>query len=279
MIRFRNFLLVVALLVGAAILGAPAPAHATYEVAVYDDGTLAFTATGSGSLANTLVLYGGSTTHFTVTSGSSTSNFPGLASGSNLNLGNSTQVSTTAGFVAGTTNTLTIVVSENGWMAPTSSLLALSSSAGGSAGNSGTANMTISSTYTSYLDSSAGNNVYLNGTPPTTFVTPAGGSAPSNTTGNVSVAPGTPSTNSLVYNPASATAIVAGGTPFTMTSVLTFQVTLAAGDTGGASFGANDTTTANAVPAPAGLVLALTGLPCLGIGTWLRRRQVRLTAL
>jgi hypothetical protein len=29
------------------------------------------------------------------------------------------------------------------------------------------------------------------------------------------------------------------------------------------------------VPAPAGLVLALTGLPCLGLGTWFRRRKAK----
>jgi hypothetical protein len=43
-------------------------------------------------------------------------------------------------------------------------------------------------------------------------------------------------------------------------------MTLAAG--GSASFNDNQTVT----PAPAGLVLALTGLPCLAIGPWLRRR-------
>jgi hypothetical protein len=39
----------------------------------------------------------------------------------------------------------------------------------------------------------------------------------------------------------------------------------------------NGTTTITAVPVPAGLVLLLSGTPMLGLGHWLRRRQVRST--
>jgi hypothetical protein len=39
----------------------------------------------------------------------------------------------------------------------------------------------------------------------------------------------------------------------------------------------NDSITAANVPAPAGIVLVLSGMPMLGLGAWLRRRKARLT--
>jgi hypothetical protein len=75
-----------------------------------------------------------------------------------------------------------------------------------------------------------------------------------------------------VFTPGTATNnLVPGGAPFSITEVLTFTFTLDAGS-GQTSANVSASTVATA-PAPAGLVLALTGVPVLGIGSWLRRRR------
>lgn len=60
-----------------------------------------------------------------------------------------------------------------------------------------------------------------------------------------------------------------GATPYTMTNEYRISGTVSAGDS--LSIDNNDRITS---PAPAGLVLALTGVPVLGLGAWLRRRVV-----
>jgi len=128
------------------------------------------------------------------------------------------------------------------------------------AGKTKGATDTVSSTYQGFLDNSN-----------TLFGQPAGGSTPQQSASASLSAPGT---LPLAYNPATPTADVPGGTPFSMTDVLTFTFTLGKGsgqDTAAASF----TTTADAiVPAPSGVVLALTAIPLLGLGAWLRRRRL-----
>jgi hypothetical protein len=58
-----------------------------------------------------------------------------------------------------------------------------------------------------------------------------------------------------------------GGQPYS----LTLAITLNNNGTAGISSGDGEL---SAAPAPAGLVLALTGMPVLGLGAWLRRRRV-----
>src|SRR5947209_737737 len=102
MIRFRNFLPLMAALLGATILGAPTEARADFAVFVYDDGVLAgssvynsttMTTTNSGTIVGiqtsptgNSLLFGGSTTHFSITNGSGLSNNPGTQTQSNLDL-------------------------------------------------------------------------------------------------------------------------------------------------------------------------------------------------
>jgi len=59
---------------------------------------------------------------------------------------------------------------------------------------------------------------------------------------------------------------VTGAAPYSLT-----QVVIVHGGAGSAS--ASGDATLNAVPAPPGLLLALTGMPVLGLGAWLRRRR------
>jgi hypothetical protein len=258
-IRFRNFLPVVALLAGALVLGSPSQAQASYSVRVYDDGVLQG-GIGVLTVGNSLI-FTGTTTNFSITNGSGLSNNPGTEGGSNLALSSNEQISTTFGATGGT-HTIRIELSQDGWSAPTGSPLTLSSSAGGSfdylQGTNLSATQSVTATYQGFLDNTN-----------TLFGQPAGGSTPIQT---ASASRTTVGTTSLVYSPGtSVNTSVPGGTPFSMTDVLEFTFTLDAGS--GQTTANVSASTVASVPAPAGLVLALSGLPILGIGTWLRRRR------
>jgi hypothetical protein len=254
--RGRHYMPLVALLVGAAILAAPAQARAAYNVEVFDDGVLqsGISVFVSG---NSLVFFG-ATTHFDITNGSASSNNPGNQNGANLGMTGNAQVMSLFG-AGGGTHTLSIIVSQTNWTAPTGNPLEVSSSGGGSLAATG-ATASATSTYQGFLDNTN-----------TLYGTPAAGGTPLQTA-STSTPPGL--TNPLVYSPAVAVNPNApGGTAsFSLTDDLFFKVTVGAG--GGTNFGASFTTdVTQIVPAPAGLVLALTGLPVLGVGTWLRRRR------
>jgi hypothetical protein len=209
---------------------------------------------------NSLVFFG-STTHFAITNGSGLSNNPGTQGGSNLDLSNNSQVNTTFG-AAGGTHSIRIELSQDGWLAPTGSPLSLSSSAGGSfayiQGTNLAASQSVLATYQGFLDNTN-----------TLFGQPGAGSTPIQTASASRTSVGT--TPLVFAPPTSVNVTTPGGTPFSMTDVLTLTFSLDAGS-GQASANVSASTTA-AVPAPAGIVLALTGVPFLGIGTWLRRRR------
>jgi len=254
MMRRKFFLC--AILAGIAMAAQASPARATFEIFVYDDGKLAFTSTGSA----TSVSYAGTTTNFSISNGSGTSNNSGSAI-SFMQLSGNAVVSTT--FSVPGTHTLTIVESEDGWTAPAGNPLVLSSAGGGSylldkSGNS------ISATYQAFLDTSG--KLYAGGA---SFTTPGGGSD-SKQSATATTPIGLP--GSFTYSPNPDSSLVPGAVPFAFTTVQTYSFSLVAGSlTNNAN--ASDTSSVTATPAPAGLVLALAGLPCLGIGQWLRRRR------
>jgi len=274
--RFRKFLPVVALLVVAALFGAPPQAQAAYSVRVFDDGNLVATVAtpvnpgDPGTAGNPGVyfiavgnslIFGGSTPHFDLTSGSGTSNNPGTLGGSNLALSSNEQIATTFGATGGT-HTIRIELSQTGWTSPTGTPLTLSSSAGGSfdylTGTNPLATQSVAATYQGFLDNTN-----------TLFGLPGAGSTPIQ---NANASRTTVGTSPLVFSPGtSVNTTVPGGTPFSITDVLTFTFTLSAGS--GQTTANVSASTVASVPAPAGLVLALSGLPVLGIGTWLRRRR------
>jgi len=258
----RKFFLAAAV-AAAALLGSSSRSEAAFQVNVYDDGVLqsgitAFVLPGGNSL-----IFGGSTTHFSITNGSGLSNNTGTQGGSNLDLSNSSQINTTFGGTGGT-HTIRIEITQDGWVAPVGTPLTLTSSAGGSfaylAGTNPNAVQSVSTTYQGFLDNTN-----------TLFGQPAAGSTPIQT---ASASLGSAGTAPLVFSPGvSGNNLVPGGTPFSMTDVLTFTFTLSAGS-GQTSANVSASTVAS-VPAPAGVVLALTALPVLGVGGWIRRRTQR----
>jgi len=257
--RFRRFLPLVAVLIGTVAFGAPNQAQAAYNVKVFDDGVLQGGITVI-PVGNSLVFFG-STTHFSISNGSGLSNNPGTQGGSNLDLSSNEQINTTFGATGGA-HTIRIELSQDFWTAPTGTPLSLSSSAGGSfaylQGTNLSATEAVTATYQGFLDNTN-----------TLFGQPGAGSTPVQT---ASASRTTAGTTSLVFGPATSTNnLVPGGTPFSITDVLTFTFTLDAGS-GQATANVSASTVAS-VPAPAGLALLVAGLPFVGIGTWLRRRQ------
>ena len=152
MIRSRCFLSLAAALVGAAMLGAPGAARASYAVQVFDDGVQQVV---PFIVVNNSLVFTGQTTHFSITNGTGASNNPGAPLTANLNLTSNEQINTTFGG-AGGTHTITIVLSQTGFLAPSASSYVLSSSAGGSmsyvADSNGSATEMVSSTYQGFLD-------------------------------------------------------------------------------------------------------------------------------
>jgi len=260
----------VCLAAALGILLSQGSARAAYAVQVYDDGNLEFQsgsgvasigAGGSFILGNSLI-YNSNTTHFSITNGSALSNNPGTPVSANLDLSTNEQITTVFG-VNGGTHTLKIVLSQTGFTAPAGSPLNLSSSMNGSFVGTVTGN-SVSANYQGSLD-------------PTNalFGTPASGTTSPLTGTIVTVAPAV--SQPLILLPGTSSKLVPGGTPFSMMDVvsLTFFANPGSGqDTANVSG-----STVATVPAPAGLVLILSGLPCVGIGTWLRRRQVRLAVI
>jgi hypothetical protein len=249
-----------ACLLGAGVWAMPTPAEATFAVQVFDDGVLqgGISAVVNG---NSLV-FSGATPHFSITNGSGLSNNPGSQGGSSLSLSSNEMISTTFG-TAGGVHTIEIVLSQTGFTAPTGNSLSLSSSAGGSISylegtNSSTTEM-VASTYQGFLDN-------LNDL----FGEQAVGGTPVQ---NASATWSSAGTSSLVYSPAIATATMPGGTPFSLTDVLTFTFTLSAGsgqDTANASI--STTATDVALPEPSPLVVL--GGALVGFGLLRRRRNV-----
>jgi len=261
MIGFRRFLPLVAVLIGTVAFGGLNEAQASYQVRVYDDNVLqgGITTAFLDPFDLNSLSYGGTTTHFSV-SGSGLSNNPGDPSGGGSNLDLSSNSKFVANFgAAGGTHTLRIEISQDGWTAPTGSPLILSSAGGGSFTYVGTSGGTQSVVvgYQGFLDTSN-----------TLFGQPLAGSTPAQSA-TVSRTSAGNNGYRLLTDPS--TSLVAGGTPFSITDVLSFKFTL--DPLSGSSFANGSASTIASVPAPAGAVLAMTALPLLGIGRWLRRRQ------
>jgi len=253
--RFSKFLPAMAVLGAAFVLATPTPARASYDVEVFDDGVL------QGGIVVTKVgnslLFTGSTTHFDITNGSGLSNNPGSPTGSKLSLSSNELIATTFG-AAGGSHTIRIVLSQTDWTEPVGTPLNLTSAAGGSASwaSGDSAANKVTAKYQGFLDNTN-----------TLFGEPGAGSTPQQT----AVGSNTITTVPLVFAPPTSSASVPGGTPFSMTDDLSFTFDLAAGS--GADTANVSASTTATIPEPSTLVLALSALPCLGFGQWLRRRR------
>jgi len=238
MIRFRNSVaLVVAVLVGSALLGAPTQARAGFELKVnlgsgdhiITDGSAQDSNTAANAITAVIIENG-----FSTTVNTAITNTPGDSTGALLD------ITYTIISIGGAGGTATITASATGYNQPPQALnpLTLTSHIGGT----GTGSFTV--TGQQWVDTT--DQLY-----------------------GMQFSPGAhgPFTTSP-YSDSKTVAFNRGAGPFSLTDQLTITL------------GANSSTTGDLqstvpVPAPAGLLLALSGLPVLGVGGWLRRRRMK----
>jgi len=232
-IRFHTLLIVAALVV-AYTLGAPAQAHASFKLTISDsDGNTVIVNDNNlppGTDADTFAQLGrigfsGSIGVFDIAITTGTSNAPGSLTKSQLTINNTSITST--GFTG--TKTLTFKLEDTGFTSPTGDLTLVSQLSNIQLPVGG-----ADVTYQSFLDANAGTALNLN------------------TLGGVQN-----------YTQVSVTS-----TPYTLTSITTVTVTGMIADQTVQFTGL----TAAVVPAPSSLVLCLASFPVLGLGWWLRRR-------
>jgi hypothetical protein len=224
-----NTALAMAVLTAGLLIGTAAPARATFELSLQEDGgAITQVATGADF---TPLTFSGTFGDFAVT-------FFGATSTNSATLSDIMSSTTTVLNSSGMTHTLAFYVSQQDFTLPTSTSLNVESGLGGSL---------VAGTYQAYADQNNnlnGTSDFTNGLQTATLIgaTFATGSA-----------------NGLFTRIA--------GSPYSLTSVATFTLD------GSVSTTFADNVNVTAVPAPAGMVLALTSLPFLGIGAWLRRRK------
>jgi len=237
---------VVALLVGAAILGAPAQAWAAFTLTLTDFNnntssvvaTTTITDNGPGDsdpLTGRISFNGALGTEFLVQGDFATSNSANNVQPARLTINNTTITSLdNVGLAVSQMRTITVTVSDDGFTAPGIGPAGMESRL-----SSTDLPNTAQVTFQSFVNGTGGTLLTLN---------------------NVSAA-GVRASDQVNI----------GTSPYTLSSVTTYTVqgqglttALTLQSTG---------ITAVAVPAPAGLVLALTGLPFAGLGCWLRRRR------
>ncbi|MDB5311192.1 MAG: hypothetical protein JWO38_5394 [Gemmataceae bacterium] len=237
----RKFIFAVCL-VGAALVGAPSQASAAFQIALQEAGVLGG--------ARTTVASGPdfTTASFTGTYGDFTVKVFSGASDNGADLSDLLSSTTSVTNNSNTTKTLTLYVSQTNYTLPAGGPLELESGLGGSK-NQGTT-VTLANIFRAYADKH--NNL---------FGTADQGNGPQS-----AVASGN------TFDTGSATSLfhrLGVVTPYSLTSVITLQIS-AGGKVG---FSAHENLTPT--PAPAGLALALAGMPFLGLGAWVRRRQAK----
>lgn len=229
-----------AVVVGIAVLGSATPARAAFEIALQEAGVNGGAATVVVSGANF------SNLNWDGTYGTFTVEVLGGSSHNDATLSDLLSSTTRVTNNGTDTNTLKIIVSQTDYTLPVGSTMAVESGLGGSV-STGTLSMT--NIFQAYAD--AGNT--LRGT--TDF-----------TTGPQSASP-----NGSTFDTGSATGTFLRTGSYSLTTITTF--TLSGG--GVANFSSHENLKApSAVPTPTGLVLALTGIPVLGLGAWARHRRV-----
>jgi hypothetical protein len=228
MIRFHKFGPLVALLLGAAFLGLPPPAHAAITLTIAEAGfqpvVVAYADNGNG-----VISYAGSVGDFNIQWTFGYSNAPGTGNLAELAINNSSV--STQGFTGD--RTLTITLKDDSFYAPanTPGLSLVSQLA--TTQLPGNSNVT----FQSFLDNNPGYLLTLD------------------TIGGVTTSNSVSVTN----------------TPYTLANVTTY--TVHGQGTGNQLLVQSTGLTAVTTPAPPGVVLTLAGIPFVGFGCWLRRRQ------
>jgi len=254
----------------AVALVCAAPAQAALTVRISTDGGATFTqfvdnGTGTDPVANDGFLHGelnSGGVHYAL---DVTSNRPSGASFSQIE---QVQIAANNSGAAIAPVALVVQVSDNGFTRPATGPATLSSSVSGTVGAGVSTGAALNvSTFQSFVD--YGNNVFggLATNPP---VVPGA----TDTTGlQAFIVPTTTTTANFGDTRTKLTTVAS--TPFSLSNEFRFTgLSLAAG----ASIHLTGTTNLSAVPAPAGVVLALTGAPLLGLGHWLRRRKAAVKA-
>jgi hypothetical protein len=240
-----------AILAGIVMLGAAAPARADLEIILQEDSgpkTYYSIATGSGTgslTAPSPLVFGDFTLTGLAASQSNGSKVSDLES-TDLTITNNTNAA----------HTLTIQTYANDFTLPAGSPLNLSSSAGGNniIGSSATTNMT----HQGWINNAN-----------TGIDAPPGPGVPG-LTPPMETSPGSqaPTYNGMSFDNGTLTTLFTrSGTFFSLTSQASVNVG------GGEEIHFTETLTVTATPAPAAIVLALTGLPVLGGVCWRRRRS------
>jgi hypothetical protein len=237
-----------ALLAGVAVMALPPPARADFELKIYDDGTLV----GGGPIVSQdghTIAYAASTADFAITGGFALSNSPGANNLGTISISN-LSVNYTATDSA--PHSLTLELSANGFMVPVSPPFILSSSVSYVTVPMAQ-NASGSVSFQSFVDTN--NQMFASGGPGV-YSTNLQSSAVDNGTLTNAGALATQQT------------LFSGSVPYSLMdrTVLTFDSSGVMGMLGA---------TAVATPAPAGLMLALTGLPVLGFGLGWRRLRRR----
>lgn len=247
MVRLKRLVTLAAALVGAVVLGAPTRAHAALNLYLQEAGVNGGLITLVATAADfTSTSFSGDYGDFTVT----------IQGGSSHNAGNPSDLLSSTTAVknnSGSTKTLNLWVSQNNYTLPAGSPLLVESGLGGSKNTSTTVGLT--DIFQAYADKN--NNLVAAGTL-------TGGAA----TADFTNGPQTAAPTGNTFDTGSAFGLFTRTGTYSLSSVANF--TLSGGGTANYSDHVNVT-----VPAPAGVVLALTALPCIGVGSWLRRRAVR----
>jgi hypothetical protein len=240
--------LLVAAAVTAALMVSASTAQATIMAITVTDSNLG-ALTGSATIDTATALQGSwSNAYYTVVLNTGISNTPGSPGTATLSL--TSNVSTGSGTVTGAGGTLDIVITAFDYTAP-----------GGAINDSENASAAVSGNPVASTDSVSWQS-WVNG---------------SNTSSKSGLTPGTitgtPSgLMSFVLSPNPSSKFGTTATPYSLVGELKIKL---GSNEGPDTFGGVQTVTPTAVPAPPSIILALTGLPFLGVGGWLRRRLTR----
>jgi hypothetical protein len=241
MIRFRRFLPLAAALVTAVSLGMPARAQAAFTLTLHETGFTDVVVTDNNILSGDVNPAPGQITYIF--------GFGDFSTNINIGTSNSTPPTTPAmltinnveatSHVAGAT--LTVTLEDTGFKAPGAGPVTVTSQ--------------LSNTQTPLASATVTYQTFINATGFTKITE-------TSTSGNVVIAdPGT----------------VPG--PYTLKSVTTITVNPFLVGSASVQTTGSSVVDVAAVPAPAGVVLALAGTPILGFGCWLRRRRQVVTQL
>jgi hypothetical protein len=249
-IRFHNYLPLVAVLVGATILVAPTQAHADFQLTSNQSTSTFVLNDASNGATNGLLgdsIRANLGNGFAVSGsamGSSSGAFAAGTAGMDLS---SVSISSTG------SGTLVLYLTENDLSVPVGQGILSETITGQFLGQgSGTVSMVAYGNDT--------NDLYGN-------VTSQSGTSPAIGPGTTNVA-----TNSVGLGGSASTTFTSTN-PYSITEIIT--ITFIGASTVALS---SDGDTTFALPAPAGLVLALAGSPVLAFGAWLHRRKATLAA-